>query len=118
MTKRLDISELPRDTEQAMGVFRVALCKTFNYCRMYPRKMSLLKETVKYVFTRIKAWEEESAAELEAGVKAKLAKKALGLGLELDRTLSVPELEKLVAAEVAKQEEDTTKLKSLEGATK
>lgn len=65
MTKRparLDIVDMPRDTQRSLGTLRQALCASFNYCRKYPAKMATLKAVMKYVYTRITEWEKEQAA--------------------------------------------------------
>jgi hypothetical protein len=51
------ITDLPRDTGGALGGLRRALVGSFNYCRKYPSKMVILKETLQYVVARIEAWE-------------------------------------------------------------
>lgn len=56
---RLDIVDMPRDTQRSLGTLRQALCASFNYCRKYPAKMETLKTVVKYVYTRIVEWEKE-----------------------------------------------------------
>ena len=59
---RLDIVDMPRDTQRSLGTLRQALCASFNYCRKYPAKMETLKTVVKYVYTRIVEWEKEQEA--------------------------------------------------------
>lgn len=72
MTKRparLDIVDMPRDTQRSLGTLRQALCASFNYCRKYPAKMATLKAVTKYVYTRITEWEKEQAAYDNAALK-------------------------------------------------
>ena len=62
---RLDIVDMPRDPQRCLAGIRQALCASFNYCRDHPTKMRILKEVVKYVYSRITQWEREVAAEAE-----------------------------------------------------
>lgn len=66
---RLDIVDMPRDNQRSLGTLRQALCASFNYCRKYPAKMETLKSVVKYVYTRITAWEKEQEAYAQEAVK-------------------------------------------------
>tara|TARA_R110002020_G_scaffold46401_3_gene131999 strand:- start:1173 stop:1655 length:483 start_codon:yes stop_codon:yes gene_type:complete len=51
--RRIDITELPRDSNRVMGGTRKALVSTFNYTRKYPAKLKLFAETLKYVYQAI-----------------------------------------------------------------
>lgn len=66
---RLDIVDMPRDPERSLGNLRQNLCASFNYCRQYPRKMAVLKATVKFLYTRIVEWEKQNEA-LQAAIVA------------------------------------------------
>lgn len=66
---RLDIVDMPRDNQRSLGTLRQALCASFNYCRKYPDKMEVLKSVVKYVYTRITAWEKEQEAYTQKAVQ-------------------------------------------------
>jgi hypothetical protein len=55
------VTDLPRDTGGALGGLRRALVASFNYCRKYPVKMAILKETIEFVHKRIRAWESVDA---------------------------------------------------------
>jgi len=59
---RLDIVDMPRDSQRALGSLRQVLCATFNYCRKYPVKMETLKAVLEYTLDRIKALESEPEA--------------------------------------------------------
>jgi len=43
---RLDIRDLPRDPARVMGGLRKTLVSSVNYCRRYPLKLQLLRETL------------------------------------------------------------------------
>ena len=68
---RLALTDLPRDVGNAFGNLRPNLVSAFNYCRAYPRKMTVLKAILKYTYNRIIAWEKEQAAQLVAQEKAR-----------------------------------------------
>lgn len=59
---RLDIVDMPRDSQRALGSLRQVLCATFNYCRKYPLKMQTLKTVLEYTLERINALESASEA--------------------------------------------------------
>jgi len=68
---RLELASMPRDESRCLGGLRQALCASFNYCRRYPRKLALLKATIKYVYVQIVELEKAlEAAEEEAKEKA------------------------------------------------
>ena len=73
---RLDIVDMPRDSQRALGSLRQVLCATFNYCRKYPVKMQTLKTVLEYTLERINALESESEAPKteKAPVKRKTTK--------------------------------------------
>jgi hypothetical protein len=58
---RLDMTDMPRDPQRALGGLRKMLCATFNYTRKYPTKLAVFKETLKYVYNRISEYEKELA---------------------------------------------------------
>lgn len=64
---RLDIQDMPRDTNRCLGNLRQALCTTFNYVRSYPEKLATFIEVLEYVLQRAK---EYGTPEAEAAVKA------------------------------------------------
>lgn len=80
---RLDIVDMPRDTQGALGSLRGALCATFNYVKQYPAKLEFFIEVLEYVLERAKdmtngvveaaakAQEEARLAELAAAETAK-----------------------------------------------
>lgn len=51
---RLDITDMPRDTERCLGGLRAALCATFNYCKQYPTKLEVFITVLEYVLERAK----------------------------------------------------------------
>lgn len=65
----MKVTDLPSDKMGALGSLRRALCASFNYCRHYPVKMQLLKETLVYVHGRIVEWEQAHAPEPEPEVQ-------------------------------------------------
>lgn len=52
----MQVTDLPRD-KGALGGLKRALCASFNYCRKYPKKMTVLKETIVFVHGKIVEWE-------------------------------------------------------------
>lgn len=50
---RLNIGDLPRDKSGAISKLRKQLVASTNYCKQYPRKLEVLKETIKYVYKHI-----------------------------------------------------------------
>ena len=58
---RLDITDMPRDSKQALGGLRRSLCASFNYCKKYPAKLAVLKEVLKYTYNRIVQYEKDIA---------------------------------------------------------
>lgn len=74
---RLDIVDMPRDKERALGGLRQALCASFNYCRKYPHKLKTLRTVLAYVVERIDTYTEELEAKNKADDEAReKAKKA------------------------------------------
>lgn len=57
--KFLEVQDLPRDRLQALSSVRKPLILTYNYCRNFPVKMQLFKETLQAVVKQIEAWEKE-----------------------------------------------------------
>lgn len=64
---RLDIIDLPRDTERCLGGLRAALCATFNYVKQYPKKLEVFVTVLEYVLERAK---DLSTGAVEEAVKA------------------------------------------------
>lgn len=73
---RLDIVDMPKDPTGSLGTLRRELCKRFNYCRLYPAKMAVLKEVLKYTYNRIVQWEKAEAARKAAEAAKAQAPKA------------------------------------------
>lgn len=113
---RLDIVDMPRDTTRALGGLRQALCASFNYCRKYPLKMEVLKQVLKYTYSRIVAWEKEYEQEQEAAMKVKLEHEAKQLGVDLDSRKSVENMQAdlEVAKEAAKEASKQAKTEQAE----
>ena len=113
---RLDLTDMPRDKARVLGGLRGALCASFNYCRKYPAKMTVLKETLKYVHGRIIQWEKEQAAfdeqrskDLEARAKTELDQKAESEGIKLDARKSLEDMNKDYATAIAVTQQEVTK---------
>lgn len=109
---RLDLTDMPRDKQRALGGLRGALCASFNYCKRYPTKLKILKETLAYVHNRIVQFEKDQATfeesrrkalaeRAEAEAKTALDKKAAEEGIELDARKSLEDMEKDYAAAIA-----------------
>ena len=60
---RLDIQDMPRDTNRCLGSLRQALCASFNYCRQYPEKLKVFIDVMEYVLQRAKEYGSPEAAE-------------------------------------------------------
>jgi hypothetical protein len=58
---RLDLSDLPRDPQNCLGSLRQNICSSFNYTRSYPRKLAILKATLKSAYNAVVALEKEKA---------------------------------------------------------
>lgn len=72
---RLDIVDMPRDTERCLGGLRQALCATFNYVKNYPKKLEVFVAVLEYTLARAKEYttgavEEAQKVKLEAAQKA------------------------------------------------
>lgn len=67
---RLDIIDMPRDTNRCLGSLRQAICASFNYCRNYPDKLKVFIEVMEYVLQRAKEYGTPEAAEALAAVQA------------------------------------------------
>lgn len=109
---RLDLTDMPRDKQRALGGLRSALCASFNYCKRYPAKLKILKETLAYVHKRIVQFEKDQAAfeesrekelakRAETNAKVALDKKAADEGIKLDARKSLEDMKKDYAAAVA-----------------
>lgn len=86
---RLDIVDMPRDKARVLGGLRQAICASFNYCRKYPAKLEVLRETLEYVLGRIDTYQEDAAKFADKQAKAKLEAEAKELGIELDSRKTV-----------------------------
>jgi len=93
---RLDIVDMPRDTTRSLGGLRQALCASFNYCRKYPTKMTVLKTVLKYTYQRIVSWEKE---ELEY--------EASKYGIELDSRNNIDTMKADFTAKLSEQSKQT-----------
>lgn len=105
---RLDLVDLPRDKGQVLGGLRKALCASYNYCRRYPLKLQVLKETIIVVLEHIEALEKEQAEQTkstEQAAKRELDERAEKAGIKLDARKSLEDMKKDLAAEVAKRKE-------------
>lgn len=60
---RLDIQDMPRDTNRCLGSLRQAICASFNYCRQYPDKLKVFIEVMEYVLQRAKEYGTDEAKE-------------------------------------------------------
>lgn len=78
---RLDIQDMPRDTDRCLGGLRQALCASFNYCRAYPAKLQVLITVLEYVLARAKEFGTEE------GLQAIADKHAADLKAKLDALL-------------------------------
>ncbi len=67
---RLDIVDLPRDTERCLGGLRAALCATFNYVKQYPLKLATFITVLEYVLERAK---DVGSGAVEEAMQAKEA---------------------------------------------
>jgi len=47
---RLDLADLPKDTQGALTGIRQPLIKVVNYCRQYPAKLEVLRKTLGIVY--------------------------------------------------------------------
>lgn len=114
---RLDIKDLPRDPDRALGSLRQTLCASYNYCTRYPAKLELLKNTLKVAYNRINALQKEQEAAVEAQKKAdtlaaaaaKTAAAEQEKALEAEKQLAkIDELEaaKVRVAELTKELKD------------
>lgn len=78
---RLEMKDLPRDKQGCLGSLRKTLCASVNYCKRYPAKLSLLKETLKAAYQAVVKMEAVMLASkqkkaVEAVQKAKAEQKA------------------------------------------
>lgn len=68
---RLDIQDMPRDTNRCLGSLRQAICASFNYCRQYPDKLRVFIEVMEYVLQRAKEYgTPEAAAAIKESLEA------------------------------------------------
>lgn len=67
---RITIGDLPTDRARSLSALNKELCSTFNYCRAYPDKMSVLKDSLKFVHAKIVAFEKEEAEKTQASATA------------------------------------------------
>jgi len=63
---RLNLTDLPRDPQGCLGGLRKALVASTNYCKRYPKKLQVLKATLKYVYGYIMECEKKAIAAQEA----------------------------------------------------
>ena len=115
---RLDIGDLPRDQERVLGGLRSALVASFNYCRSYPKKMPVLKATLKYVYNRINQWEKDAEALNESMLKTTYELEGRKLGIELDKRKTSSAMKAELDAFKAKTDEEKAKAKEAEAKAK
>ena len=119
MSKRtfLEVQDLPKDTNRVFYKVRPALVRAFNTARSHPYKMTLLKETLKFLYNACVAYEKaqlEDKAFREENEKAHAERKAVlaeyekaGIDADERKTTAnlqaeLPDLIKAKAAEAAK----------------
>lgn len=106
---RLDIKDMPRDTTRCLGGLRQAICASFNYCRKYPAKMTVLKAVLKYTYNRVVQWEKEQAAKEEQAARNAILTRAKAAEIDLDERQTNDKLEaELLAKLEAKAAETAT----------
>lgn len=112
---RLDIKDMPRDTTRCLGGLRQAICASFNYCRKYPTKMTVLKSVLKYTYNRIVQWEKEQAAKDEQAERNAILARAKAAEIDLDERQTNDKLEAELlakleanAAETAAESQEST----------
>ena len=71
---RLDIKHLPRDKQRCLGSLRKALVASANYCKRYPKKLAVLKATLKFVYAWILEFEVAEAKRIAAAKAIAIAK--------------------------------------------
>ena len=109
---RLEIKDLPRDNSRALGGLRGTLCASFNYCRRYPVKLELLKQTLKVVYNQISAYQKAVAAEEERVAKLSIEAEAAELGFDVDSRKTVDNMKADLEAFKAKTEEEQAEAKA------
>jgi hypothetical protein len=130
--RRLDLVDLPRDKQRALGSLRGMLVAAANYCKRYPAKLAVLKETLKYVYTYCVEVEQADVAIKEAKSNAyqklvedftadpvkvaetidnklELDKLAGKIGIELDRRKTLEDMRTDLAMAVTEQSKQTNK---------
>lgn len=103
---RLTLQDLPRDKSRALGGLRQALCASVNYCRRYPDKLELLKQTLKTAYNYVNAYQKAVAAKDETIAKNKLEAEGKQLGIDLDKRKTVEGMKADLDEFVAKSEEE------------
>lgn len=91
---RLNIGDLPRDPQGAIGKLRKQLVASTNYCKQYPKKLAILKATMKCVYKHILNVEQTIAAR-------EAAKKAAAKELAKAEALALKEAKEAVEAQAA-----------------
>lgn len=107
---RLTLQDLPRDKSRALGSLRQTLCATVNYCRRYPEKLELLKQTLKVAYNYVNNYQKQVAADTESRAKTELELAAKELGLDLDKRKTLEALQAEYDEFVAKSEEEQAEI--------
>jgi hypothetical protein len=110
----LEITDLPTDKYNALHQLRPNLVAVFNAARTSKDKMALLKETIKFMYSKCTEFEKAEVDRLYSEARTKLLVKANELGIELDERLTNEKLEVALSAAIeekaAKDAENAAKL--------
>ena len=101
----LEVGDLPTDEYGVLYKLRPTLVRVFNTARATPRNMTLLKNTMKFMYNACVAFEKAQAAEVEAKQRQDLVNQLAELGVDADERKTIENLQADLEKAQAEQKE-------------